>query len=85
MARKVFVDQSLFGIMTFERFQWAYDMIASRCFGYYVPSPIMILPLADMLNHERNSNVTYYTVHETLEKLKPDGCLYKQKRPAIYH
>ena len=48
-------------------FMWSYNIISSRCFGYYLPSSVILLPLAEYLNHANNPSVTYYTLHNQYE------------------
>jgi len=58
----------LFGKVSINDFMWAYNIISTRCFGYYVPNSTMLVPLADNANHEDQTNCSYYTVHDGLEK-----------------
>jgi outer membrane lipoprotein-sorting protein len=72
--------------LPFSRFLWAYDMVASRCFGYSLPSDVIQMPFADYMNHDVESNLTYYTVHNKYEEDKQlaTDLNYVKKKPYIY-
>lgn len=48
-----------------EIYFWAYEFTMTRCYGWSLPSTILI-PLADFLNHEKHG-VDHYLIHKTYE------------------
>ena len=55
----------LFGNFTRELFEWAVTFVSTRLFGWGLPAS-MLVPLADALNHQNNSQITYRFFHKNL-------------------